>query len=153
MRRVNLRINLIILTYSLFMTACLLAGLFVFVDISKPKITDKKQQVLFYADNGSLLGGLSSGEIKVDINFSVNLGELDALYKEQFTRYLPMGVIVICVFVFITSTILWLVLKRIYKKELQGISGQLKLIKNNVPFDISGEPLKNEYQGIIDKFQ
>ncbi len=151
MRRVNLKITLTIMLYSLFMTACLLTGLFLFVNLSKPQDLPNEHEVLFYADNGSLLNGVTGGEIKVDINSSVNMTQLDAFYKEQFTRYIPVGVIIICVFVFITSMALWFILKVIYKGQLTGISSQLKRIELDMPFDIAGQPLECEFQGIIDK--
>ncbi len=153
MRGVNSKICLTILFYSVVMTASLLLGLFLFSKSLNFQNMPSKYEVLFFTDNDNLMRVVESGEVKISINSSISINELDSLYKEQFTRYLPISVFVICVFVFLTSFILWMILKTIYKNQFASISERIRCIQNDIAFEISGEPLENEYQGIINKFE
>lgn len=125
----NMKIGIVIGTFSLMITAAIVGGFYMF------------QQSLRTVEAGSVLGSsvyvmsnkeevsaLETAQIEVNADSIVSTSELDDFYIRSFSQNLPMIIGVICGILLVSTLILWLILKRIQMKQTISIIEELKRI-------------------------
>ncbi|MFS0783810.1 sensor histidine kinase [Bacillus sp. 1P06AnD] len=150
----NVKIGTVILLYSLLITLSFIIGVLYF-QYSAPFSTDNAQilpDTSMYILKGQELAEAYRGDFSLDTERITDMSAFDQYYSDQFLRKLMPITVVFCLFLIVSSLLLWRVLKSIQEKQTIILSEKLNAITEDSSF-LTGDPaLVSAYENIKEKF-
>jgi signal transduction histidine kinase len=122
----RLKSSLVILVYSVVLTAVLLLGIFLYITISKPSLPNTQQNIALFQNSDSLLTAAKSGTVAVPLTQAISVETLNSYYQAQFVKYLPVYIFVMVLLVFGLSFLMWKIIRRIEASQTLTVSQTVK---------------------------
>ena len=128
--RLNVKITLVILTFSLLITAAIIGGFFLLQSNWRSLNIGESMGSNVYIVESSVNEVTSNAEaIQLDVDSIVSTSFLDTIYLDSFLQFLPIIILGICITILCLTFFLWLILKKVYSNQLLAIIQDLNRLE------------------------
>lgn len=151
--RINYKISLVILIFSLLITVAIIGGFFILrnnfstLNIGESFgnqvfiVNTRNEQEEVYEESTPLLN--------TDV---ISTKMLDDTYLNGLLKFLPSIILAVCTVIIGLTLTLWLILRKIYSNQMLHIIHDLKFIENFSRNDIQDETVSKAFQQLKEKF-
>lgn len=150
--RINYKIGLVILGFSLLITTAIIGSFFIlrnnFSTLNIGESLENQVVVMReFKGNESNQGDLSTFKPE---SFSAKI--LDDAYLNGLLKFLPSIILAVCTVIIGLTLLLWLVLRKIYSNQMLSITHDLKFIEKFSERNIQDETLAKAFDQLKEKF-
>lgn len=143
--------------YSLLLTSVFVGGLYLF------RATSVSNAYVDYGDNTGVyilseqewVDSFTIGDTVIQGNRVTRLGEVENYYTAKSFEYLPVIIVFLCLFLVISSFVLWRILRHIHEKEAARLTEKLQGVEDGSlsSFDpVMKESIERIRQKLLDYF-
>lgn len=152
--RVNLKMTVTMLLFSLLVTGAILASFFLLRNnIQGVSISSSFSEDMFFMESESTSPIETKGDASEAENAQVvNVSMLDKAYQNELFKYLPTIALVICSAVLLLTFLLWVILRKIYNNHILAITHELTFIDQLPKNTIKDKVLSEAFNKLKDRF-
>ncbi|MGX2943979.1 sensor histidine kinase [Enterococcus alishanensis] len=152
--RLNFKMTVVMVTFSLLVTAVLISSFFlVRTNILQMNVADSLGDNFFVENIQDAKIEITSASEGQNISqFAVSSDRLDSIYMNEYFKYLPSIALVVCSVILLLTFLLWAVLRKIYNKQILAITHDMNFIEDLSIETIKDQAVANAFGTIKQKF-
>lgn len=152
--RLNFKMTLTMLAFSLLVTGVILVSFFFLRNnLERISIASTLGEDVYFMEEGKTVQAETQIEAsKSSNNQFMTISMIDKAYQDELFKYLPAMVLVICSAIMLLTFILWLVLRKIYSNQILAITRDLTFIDQVPKNTVKDEALNAAFNKLKDKF-
>lgn len=151
--RVNLKISLTVLTFAFFVILIISGGFFaVKSNWSSLNIGQSIGSAIYVVNDTKEAISQPTATVELKASEMVSTKALDDIYLTSLLKYLPMIILIVCSAILVLTMTLWVVLRRIYTKQMVSIIHDLQFLEKFSEEKVEDKSVAKAFQQLKDKF-
>ncbi|MEI5991049.1 sensor histidine kinase [Enterococcus crotali] len=147
--RVNLKISLTVLSFAFFIILIISGGFFAIKSNWHSLNIGQSIGSAVYVVNETMAQPTATIELKA--SELVSTQALDDIYLNSLLKYLPMIILVVCSAILVLTMTLWVVLRRIYTKQMVSIIHDLQFLEKFSEEKVEDKSVAEAFKQLKDK--